>query len=507
MPISYRAVSAMAETNDPSALKPALRIQWYIQQLAAAIQMLPGRFLAASALAFALGACLWYLPVGISADARVSLVAFAAAVVFWVVSRLDKTFIALAALCAGAVVGTSSFDTTVLGALGHGMIGLLLAAFVIAKAITLSGLAQRITAPLVRNSRSVARTFYALTGAMLVLAMVMPSTSGRAALMLPVFLTIAGQVANPRVTRALALLIPTVILLSSAGSLIGAGANILAADAIWRLTGERIDYLRWMTLGLPFAVVSCFLSTWVILTLFLGKAERERPLVSSGDQPQPTPATQRLTAREKFVLSISASLVVLWCTQSLHGIDNVTVALVGALAVTAPGLGVLTFKQAVQSIDWNLLLFMAACLQLGDALIGSGGAGWAVDSLFRAMPLGGADTAALLAMVATVCLLAHLVVTSRMARASILVPMILPIAISLGYNPAAFAIITAIATGYCLTLPVSAKPLAMMSELDGPTFKPGDLLALSAVLLPLHLGLLVIFSLYVWPWLGLPLSG
>ena len=70
----------------------------------------------------------------------------------------------------------------------------------------------------------------------------------------------------------------------------------------------------------------------------------------------------------------------------------------------------------------------------------------------------------------------------------------------------AFGFILAVATGYCLTLPVSAKPLAMMSEIDAPTFEPRDLLKLSAILLPFHVVLLLVFSLWIWPSLGLPLG-
>ncbi len=472
--------------------------------LASIRRHVPWRFTAATALAAPLGWVLWTHTAGLATDGRVALIVFALAVVYWIVSRLDKTFVALAALCACAVLSGVHSDSSVLSALGEGMIGLLMAAFVLAGAITASGLADRFTAVLIRHTRSVSGCFYALTGGMIALAMVMPSTSGRAALMLPVFLAIADRVENPRVTRALALLIPTIILLSSAGSLIGAGANVLAADAIWRLTGERIDYLGWMILGLPFAVLSCFLSAWVILTLFLSRRERAQALDLRLDDSR---TARPLTLREHYILLVAVVLVVLWCTESLHGIDNVTIALLGALAVTVPGLGAMTFKQAVKSVDWTLLLFMAACLQLGHGLVTSGGAEWAIERIFQAVPVDGTDALAFVAVVTALCLLAHLVVTSRMARASILVPMILPIAMSFGYSPAAFAIIVAIATGFCLTLSVSAKPLAMMSELDRPTFRPGDLLLLSAVLLPLHLGLVLLLAFHVWPWMGLPLAG
>lgn len=498
MSITFEALSASdtLSPNPPRARHRASPVEF--------LRRIPWRFLSASALAGPSGWLLWNWTAELDHDARVALIVFAVAIIFWIVSRLDKTFIAIAALCAGAVTSANYSETTVLSSLGEGMIGLLMAAFVLAGAITASGLADRFTGLLIRHTRSVGGAFYALTAGMIALAMVMPSTSGRAALMLPVFLAIADRVDNPRVTRALALLIPTIVLLSSAGSLIGAGANVLAADAIWRLTGERIDYLGWMVLGLPFAVLSCFLSAWVILALFLNKGERDRSL----DLRQAGPGLSHpLSFREHYILLVAIVLVALWCTESLHGIDNVTVALLGALAVTAPGIGAMNFKQAIKSVDWTLLLFMAACLQLGDALVTSGGAEWTIDRLFQAMPVDGADVPAFVAVIATLCLLAHLVVTSRMARASILVPMILPIAMSFGYNPAAFAMIVAIATGFCLTLSVSAKPLAMMSELDRPTFRPGDLLVLSAVLLPLHLGLLLVFSIHVWPWMGLPLAG
>ena len=100
-----------------------------------------------------------------------------------------------------------------------------------------------------------------------------------------------------------------------------------------------------------------------------------------------------LNARGIAGIVLAFALVLLWCSESLHGLDNATVALLGALAVTAPRIGALTFKQAVKGVDWNLLVFMAACLQLGDALVHSGGAAWAIEALFDGAA-GGARRAA-----------------------------------------------------------------------------------------------------------------
>ena len=40
---------------------------------------------------------------------------------------------------------------------------------------------------------------------------------------------------------------------------------------------------------------------------------------------------------------------------------------------------------------------------------------------------------------------------------------------------------------------------------DAETYSPGDLLRLSAVLAPVSAGLVLLFSVAVWPLLGLPL--
>ncbi|MCG8597476.1 MAG: anion permease [Kiloniellales bacterium] len=456
-------------------------------------------------LAAALCTGLWLGATGLSAEGRIALGTFGTAVILWIGSRLDKTFVALAVLVAGTAFGQGASEGAVLSSFGDGMIALLLAAFVLAAAITASGLAARCSGLLLRRARSLRQVVYGMTAGMIALALVMPATSGRAALLLPVFLAVAAQIPNPRITKALALLIPTVVLLSSAGSLIGAGGNVLAADTILHLEGERIGYLRWLMLGLPFALLSCFGAAWAILRLFLNAEERRQglDLAAAPDDPP----RSRLSPRERFVLTVAFALVLLWCSETIHGLDNATVALLGALAVTAPRFGVLTFKQAVKGVDWNLLVFMAACLQLGDALVRSGGAAWVIEGLFDSASgdRGALPTFATLAV--GLGLLSHLVVTSRTARVSILVPMVLPLAAALGHNAAAFGFILAVATGYCLTLPVSAKPLAMMSELDAPTFDARDLLKLSAVLLPFHAVLLLVFSFWIWPSLGLPLTG
>ena len=434
--------------------------------------------------------------------ARLVLITFGLAVIGWIFTEINDTYIAVVAalvLSLSVQGDPASFFAT----LGDPLIWLLLASFIIAAGVTASGLSVRLTAAVAGRTRSVNHLFYGLTFVILATAFVIPATSGRAALLMPIFLSLSQAINQPSISRALALLFPTTILLSAVASLLGAGAHLVTADLLVQLTGETITFARWTLLGLPFALVSCLLSTWVILRIFLTHAERTQPLhLAPADITANHQA--RLSRREQYMALTIALLVLLWATESLHGVNNTVVALFGALAVTLPHVELVPFKNALKHVEWNLLLFMAATLKISEALVTSGAADWLIHHAFQSLATG-TPTANLLlvTVVAAVSLLAHLLITSRTARASVLVPMVVLLGLSLDFNPVLLAFLSTAAAGFCLTLPVSAKPVAMFANLEVPAYTPRDLLRLSGVLLPLHLVLLVVFALWIWPALGL----
>ncbi|MGH3836542.1 MAG: anion permease [Pseudonocardiaceae bacterium] len=147
---------------------------------------------------------------------------------------------------------------------------------------------------------------------------------------------------------------------------------------------------------------------------------------------------------------------------------------------------------------------MAATAALAAALITSGAAGWLAGAVFG--PLDSSPPWLFLVVVVVLSVAAHLVVQSRTARSSVLVPLVVPAAIALGLNPVAVAFASTAAAGFCHTLTSSAKPVAMFARIDDvTTYDPRDLLHLSAWLAPLTAALVLGCSLFVWPHLGLPL--
>ena len=469
----------------------------------------PWRAVSGALMATLFAAAIWYGLPQLETPARGALIIFGVTLGAWVLTRLEETVVALAALLALALTGVIE-PTAMFDSLGHSLIGLMLASFVIAAAANATGVSQWLATAVVRRARSVEQLCYWLTAANLATALFVPATSARAALMAPIFLALNQQLNQPRVGKVLALVFPTAILLSAAASLTGAGAHLLTADLVAQLGGERLDFLRWLSLGLPFALLSSFGSTWVILRLFLTGPERRQALTLQSDWTKASASDTGQTVRSKqvYVAGVILAMIGLWATSGLHGLDNSLVAVLGALAVTWPGLGPISLKKGLKAVEWGLLLFMAAALELGESLVRTGAAEWLVSHLFAGLkawlaghplPLAGG--------VAVIGLLSHTVITSRSARAAILIPAVILFALSLGYNPAALAFSAALASGYCLTFTVSAKPMAMFAQLPTATYGPADLLRLSAVLLPFHFLLLLLFSWWIWPALGLELVG
>ncbi|MET4927073.1 SLC13 family permease [Streptomyces sp. PSRA5] len=442
---------------------------------------------------------------GLGGDARFTLVVFVLATYTWITTSVDDTYVALGAGLALTATGVISSET-LFATLGDETVWLLICAFVLAAAVSKTGLAGRAAAWLVGGAGTVRQLVHLTTAGLVVTAFAVPATSGRAALALPVFLALAKALADrTRLVVMLALLFPTVILLSAVATLIGAGAHLITVGVLWEQTGEELGFVTWLILGLPLAVVSSHLAAELVLLTTTRRADRTGPVRITTAQIQEhsdAPVRGPLTPPEARCLLLLGTVVVLWCSEPLHGVSPAVVALIGAVVAASPALGTVGLKDGLRTVPWPLLLFMAATMAMGIALSESGAADWLVGWV-----PGGASMPPwmFLAGVVVISTAAHLALQSRSARSSVLVPLVVAAATAAGVNPVAAAFASTAAAGFCHTLPASAKPVALFADLPGtPTYTPRDLLRLSAVLAPLTAALVLLFALAVWPLLGVP---
>ncbi len=455
-----------------------------------------------AAIVLAFSAMLIFLAIdGLTLNMRLTLAVFVATITAWTILDLPDTPVALAGAALLPVAGAIDEDV-LYRSLGNDIVWLMLAAFVVAGVLRQVGVIEQIIRRLLARLATVQGLFWVLTLLIFATAFIIPSTSARAAILAPVYLGLAAAIGNARINRALALLFPSVILLSAGASLIGAGAHLVAAGMMERLRGQSPDFLGWIALAGPFSLLCSLFACAVLLRFFLTREERAMTIAERSADEAPTP----LTRQQWSVLAITGAMILLFAAQPLHGIGMPLIGIAAALLLANERVSGLPLKAALKGVEWNLLLFLAGTLVIGEALLQTGTAQVLAE---RVVGLAGSSIAAWPALVigfaAIVATLSHLVITSRTARATVLIPALaLPLA-ALGVDPLNLVMVVTLASGFCQTLMVSAKPVALFGAMDPPPFGQADLFRLAGLLVVPFVALLIIFATIVWPLQGMPL--
>lgn len=427
---------------------------------------------------------------GLAQAASHTLAVAACALVAWTILRWDDTRVALLAgmaLVGLQVVSPDAFFSS----LGDSVIWLLLGAFMLSAVLRGSGVAHKVVLIALRGTPSFQGLCWRLCWIVAATAWVIPSTSARAALLLPVYLVLA-QSATPAQSRALALLFPSIILLSAGGALLGAGAHLIAIEFIHDHTGTEWNWLEWTALTLPFVLGNCCLATWMVMRLFLNPAERQARWSHAEDE------VLAWNPQQKRIGGIAFIAVLGWAGGSLIGIDAATVALLAGVLVSTPALTGFKLAAVLKQVEWNLLLFMAATLVLGQALLDTGAAKALAQLLMARLQLEALAPELLIALAALIAVCAHLLVPSRTARAVVLLPTVgLPLATA-GLDLALVAMVLVQGTGFCQTLTASAKPVAVFSQAETGAFTAQDLLRLAFALAPCIVLWLAVQGIWYW---------
>jgi anion transporter len=441
------------------------------------------------------GAWLWP---GIPPGARAVLWVYGLALVGWVGTPLNAGYVGLAAvallLALGAVPQERAAEL-----LAADVVWLILGAFLLGEAMTRSGLAARVTAWVASGATNARGLGWRVTAWAVALAFVVPSTTARAALLLPLLRALPPD-QDGRIRRCFGLLIPCVVLMSTPVTLTGAAAHLLANDLLAAAGHPPVSFARWLLLAGPFGAAAAVLTAWLVMRRHLPVAPTAVVEGQNGTEVPPAAAWSRA---ERTTLGVVVGLLALWTTTGLHPLGFVTVMLLGVLVLVAPGVGPLDWKDALRAVPWDMIVLAGAAVWLGRSLTESGASGWAVRQVLDAVGLGrNAGPAAALILVTVVAVTAHLYLTSHTARVAALAPPLIALAGEAGWNPTVVVFVAAVGIDYCVTFPVSSKAV-LLYEFDSG--QAADLLRLSLVLTPAYILLVVAFYFAWWAPLGLRL--
>ncbi|WP_053436152.1 SLC13 family permease [Sporosarcina globispora] len=439
---------------------------------------------------------------GVDYKAKVSIFIFFSAVTLWVSTKLPAGFIALASVVFIILMKGASPDL-LYRSLSEEVVWLMVGAFIIGEAVAQSGLTGRFIKFILRNSRTPGKLRRGMISFLFATVFFIPSTSARAAMARPVIIDLAKRL-PVREKKILTITVPTVILMSTSAALIGAGSHVIGVGLLETAAGQSISYIQWLMWGLPFALIVTIVSALVVKWMI--RSEKELGEIPAVPIEPHIPVKMPFTGAEIKTLLIVSLMIIGWMTESFHGYDLAFVSMLGALALTMPNIGVITWKQGIKAVSWNLILFVAAAAALGKILVINGVADWMEGKITGLLHLfSNAPDWIMAIVILIITVTSHLYITSHTTRAIVLIPGMILFSQSMGMNPSAAVFISLIGMNYCITFPVSSKALLLFYEDNELSYDAGILAKLSAALMPVYITIAVIFYCTYWQWTGLSL--
>jgi di/tricarboxylate transporter len=323
---------------------------------------------------------------------------------------------------------------------------LIIGAYLIAAAVQTSGLGQRIAynymLRFVKDFKSVIVGIFVLT---FILSLLIPHPWPRALMIMAVMAVIIKSSNIPKEDgikigfTVFAASVPVSLIFMTGDATI----NILAADY-----AGGLSFVSWfVTMGVP-ALVGSIIALVMILVMFkptkeitINKEEIKGKIASLG----------KMSVKEIKTLVWIIIAILLWVTDSLHGVQNGWVALIVGALLGFPFIGGILTPKDWSTVPVQTLVFLTAAMGIGSLGGATGMNTWIATTFFGGISVETlSNPFALAAIVTVISVILHMLLGSVVAVMGVALPSILALTTSMGIDPAVPTVIAyfAIASHY-----------------------------------------------------------
>ncbi|MCP3740700.1 SLC13 family permease [Rossellomorea sp. BNER] len=439
---------------------------------------------------------------GLDYRAKISLFAFLSAMTLWITTKIPAGLVAIA-LIVFIVLMNAEEPVLLYHSLSEEVVWLMVGSFIIGEAVKQSGIAERLTNFILSKTNKKSNVLFGVSSVLFASAFFIPSTSGRAALSMPIIHQLS-QKFSAKEQSVLAIIAPVIILMSTSATLIGAGSHIIGIGLLENTVDQSVSYVQWLIWGGPFTIVITLLTLSIIKWTMWPKDGR--PEIENEQTEDPFMLKKPMNSKEKQTLILITLLIIGWVTESIHGYEIAFITMVGAILCMLPNYGIISWKQGIKSVSWNLIIFVAAATALGKVLVDTGVVKWIENEMLTVLHLFvDAPEWVIVLIILLITVTSHLYITSHTTRAIIFIPSLLLFSETIGVNPSTVVFLSLIGMNYCVTVPVSSKALLLFYEEGEISYDASNLLKISAFLMPLYILLMMLFYFSYWKWTGMHL--
>lgn len=325
------------------------------------------------------------------------------------------------------------------------MMWIIIGAYLIAGAVKESGLGERISYmfidKFVTSFRSIITAIFLLT---FILSLLIPHPWPRAFIIMSVM---AVVIKSAHIPHDDAVKIGFTVFASSVPvSLIFLTGDATISPLAVQSAGVPLGWMGWFRLMGPPAIVGSILCYFMILFLFkpnqeihINKAEIREKLIAMGP----------MNDKEKRTAFWVGLAIVLWMTDTLHGIDIGWVTLLIAMMMAMPKIGGILTPASWGGVPLHVLVFLTAAVAIGRVGGATGMNAWIARTVLpTAVP---SDPLILAAFITAVSIFIHMILGSVIAVMGIVIPAMLAFTGQMsGVSPLVPALLayTAIASHY-----------------------------------------------------------
>jgi sodium-dependent dicarboxylate transporter 2/3/5 len=434
-------------------------------------------------------------PSGLSHQGYHALIVFGACVILWVSGLLPLAVTSLLAMAAIPLLGIMETKKTY-ALFGNEAIFFILSAFILAAAMTGSGLSTRLARTMLvrfgRTPRSLVLTIFLLS-AVLSFAM---SEHAVAAMMFAVVVEIVRSLdlkkGQSNYGKLLFMAIGWGCVIGGIATFLGGARAPLAVGMLREATGLDFTFFEWTVAALPVV-----LPLLVIGFLLLGRFfPRDIASVAPGILflNRQRLETGRMSYHEKIVAVIMVLTLFGWVFLGKHfGLANIAILAVAALFVFK----VVSWQAIEEYVNWGVILMYGGAITLASALEKSGAARWLAEEGLAGWlhsPFMVVAIFSLLSLLLTECI-------SNAAVIAILMPIGMSLQQSMGIDPRVMTLTIALPAGLAFCLPMGTPANAIVFA--SGYLKTREMIVPGMIIMAIAWLLFLGSAWLVWPLIGL----
>ena len=272
-----------------------------------------------------------------------------------------------------------------------------------------------------------------------------------------------------------------------------------------KLLGKEPTWLEWFIAAAPFAALMSVVLYFVLTKMMPSEVDE----IKGGQEviAKMQKEMGKISFNELKLMFICVAMLFFWITEKqLHSIDTTSVTLIGISIMFMPIIGVMSWKEAVNKINWGTIILFGVGISVGTALLNTGAATWMAHWFVDAFGLATSSGIFVIGVLSFFLIIIHLGFASATALASAIIPIVIAVLTQLNemdasINVMAMTMILQFSVSFGFILPVNA-PQNMITFSTG-YYSSRDFIKTGVVIMAFAYVMLLVFSATYWKWLGL----